>query len=267
MSAKCVSDELKKSEKINQSIDKKEVNNHSYTNGCNDDFKQTNSEDSSKSLKSNRTHVLESNKKKSDTSSKSKHNSSNNVISNLIPSILTPIKSELNNKSSDSVRSSSTSTPLTSKNLTKNNKSLKTIDKNISNNKISKPSQENKQTIKLNLTDKHVNGGETEIIIPYKKLKGKNQLNKSDSEILKNKSSKAKLARNNLSTTVTPSKKVNIALAKNTSHAVIDYFKSVKQSPEIPFDGGKKPRKTSLKPNSMPSPVNPFYKHKLKLLV
>lgn len=241
-SEKCV-DKLKKSSKSNQSVEKKGVNNHCHVNGCNNDSK------------TNETQISESNRKICVKSLKS-ISSSDNVISNLIPSTLTPIKSE-SSTNSDSVKNSSTSTPLSSKNLPK--KSVK-INKNSPADKPSNPQEKLK-------SNKHMNGNETEIIIPYKKLKGKNQANKSDSEIMKSKSLKARLARNNLSTNVTPSKKVNIALAKNTSHAVVDYFKSVKQSPEIPFDGGKRPTKTSLKPNSMPSPVNPFYKNKLKLLI
>lgn len=59
-------------------------------------------------------------------------------------------------------------------------------------------------------------------------------------------------------------KKVKFVLKNNGAQAPIDYYKSVRQSPNIPFDSSKIPTKTNLKP-SMPSPINPFFKKKLKL--
>ncbi|CAG4949155.1 unnamed protein product [Parnassius apollo] len=59
-------------------------------------------------------------------------------------------------------------------------------------------------------------------------------------------------------------KKVKFVLKNNGAQAPIDYYKSVKQSPNIPFDSSKQPSKTNLKP-SMPSPINPFFKKKLRL--
>ncbi|CAB3252580.1 unnamed protein product [Arctia plantaginis] len=59
-------------------------------------------------------------------------------------------------------------------------------------------------------------------------------------------------------------KKVKFVLKNNSMQAPVDYYKSIRQSPNIPFDGTKKPSKTNLKP-STPSPINPFFKKKLKL--
>lgn len=59
-------------------------------------------------------------------------------------------------------------------------------------------------------------------------------------------------------------KRVKFALKNNSMQAPVDYYKSIRQSPNIPFDGTKKPTKTNLKP-STPSPINPFFKKKMKL--
>ncbi|XP_028165179.1 ribosomal RNA processing protein 1 homolog [Ostrinia furnacalis] len=59
-------------------------------------------------------------------------------------------------------------------------------------------------------------------------------------------------------------KKVKFVLKNNSMQGTIDYYKSVRQSPNIPYDGSKKPTKTNLKP-STPSPLNPFAKKKLRL--
>ncbi|XP_038219940.1 ribosomal RNA processing protein 1 homolog [Zerene cesonia] len=59
-------------------------------------------------------------------------------------------------------------------------------------------------------------------------------------------------------------KKVKFVLKNNCMQGPVDYYKSVRQSPNIPYDSSKKPIKTNLKP-STPSPINPFFKKKLKL--
>lgn len=59
-------------------------------------------------------------------------------------------------------------------------------------------------------------------------------------------------------------KKVKFVLKNNGAQAPVDYYKSVRQSPNIPFDSSKQPTKTNLKP-STPSPINPFFKKKLRL--
>lgn len=58
-------------------------------------------------------------------------------------------------------------------------------------------------------------------------------------------------------------KRVKFVLKNNGMQAPVDYYKSVRQSHNIPFDGTKRPVKTNLKP-STPSPINPFVKKKLR---
>ncbi|XP_026483451.2 ribosomal RNA processing protein 1 homolog [Vanessa tameamea] len=58
-------------------------------------------------------------------------------------------------------------------------------------------------------------------------------------------------------------KKVKFVLKNNSMQGPVDYYKSVRQSPSIPYDSSKKPNKTNLKP-STPSPINPFFKKKFK---
>lgn len=59
-------------------------------------------------------------------------------------------------------------------------------------------------------------------------------------------------------------KKVKFVLKNNSMQGTIDYYKSVRQSPSIPYDSSKRPSKTNLKV-STPSPINPFFKKKLRL--
>ncbi|XP_028033819.1 ribosomal RNA processing protein 1 homolog [Bombyx mandarina] len=59
-------------------------------------------------------------------------------------------------------------------------------------------------------------------------------------------------------------KKVKFVLKNNCMQKPVDYYKSVRQSPSIPFDSSKTPARTNLKP-STPSPINPFFKKKLRL--
>lgn len=55
-------------------------------------------------------------------------------------------------------------------------------------------------------------------------------------------------------------KRVKIALKMNRSQEVTEYIRQLKQSPHLPYDSAKKPSKGVLKPNLVPSPINPFYK-------
>uniref|UniRef100_A0A182JNN1 Ribosomal RNA processing protein 1 n=1 Tax=Anopheles christyi TaxID=43041 RepID=A0A182JNN1_9DIPT len=65
---------------------------------------------------------------------------------------------------------------------------------------------------------------------------------------------------------VTPARKrVKIALNKNVAQDLVEHIKQVKSSPQLPFDSSKKPSKSLLKPNLIPSPINPFYKKKFGL--
>ncbi|XP_052902373.1 ribosomal RNA processing protein 1 homolog [Anopheles moucheti] len=65
---------------------------------------------------------------------------------------------------------------------------------------------------------------------------------------------------------ITPARKrVKIALSKNVAQDLVEHIKQVKSSPQLPFDSSKKPSKSLLKPNLIPSPINPFYKKKIGL--
>lgn len=70
-----------------------------------------------------------------------------------------------------------------------------------------------------------------------------------------------------LSTSLTASgkKNVKIMLKMNQSQEAVEYLRQVKQSPNLPYDSDRKPLKGVLKPNLMPSPINPFYKKQLGL--
>lgn len=60
-------------------------------------------------------------------------------------------------------------------------------------------------------------------------------------------------------------KRVKIALHKNITQETDEYIKTLESSPQVPYDSTKKPSKGLLKPNSMPSPINPFYMKKIGL--
>uniref|UniRef100_A0A1A9VLY3 Ribosomal RNA processing protein 1 homolog n=1 Tax=Glossina austeni TaxID=7395 RepID=A0A1A9VLY3_GLOAU len=60
-------------------------------------------------------------------------------------------------------------------------------------------------------------------------------------------------------------KRVRIDLNHNTSQKPHEYIQQIKKSPNVPYDATKKPSKGLLKPNSTPSPINPFYKKKIGL--
>lgn len=58
-------------------------------------------------------------------------------------------------------------------------------------------------------------------------------------------------------------KRVTIALNRNKAQHPHEYIRQVKESPNVPFDSTKKPTKSLLKPNFVPSPINPFYQKKI----
>uniref|UniRef100_A0A1I8NQM6 Ribosomal RNA processing protein 1 homolog n=1 Tax=Stomoxys calcitrans TaxID=35570 RepID=A0A1I8NQM6_STOCA len=128
----------------------------------------------------------------------------------------------------------------------------------------------------LNEWDEPLAEGEIEYFLPSRKL----QLKKANADLVPNPLAKNRLAANpstpvnskkmSLSTANTPntpgsSKRVKIALKHNTSQNPAEYIQQIKSSPNIPFDAKKKPGKGLLKPNAMPSPINPFYKKKIGL--
>lgn len=64
--------------------------------------------------------------------------------------------------------------------------------------------------------------------------------------------------------TTNSGKRVKIALNKNQAQSAYDYIKQVKESPNLPTDNLLMlPTKSVLKPNLLPSPINPFYQKKL----
>ncbi|XP_028895052.2 ribosomal RNA processing protein 1 homolog [Zeugodacus cucurbitae] len=116
--------------------------------------------------------------------------------------------------------------------------------------------------------------GEIEYFIPSRKA----QLKNANANLVPN--PLAKKSQSNASTPVnakkatsaannaTPTgsiKRVKIALKHNTAQNPSEYIKQIKSSPKLPYDADKKPGKGLLKPNSMPSPINPFYKKKIGL--
>lgn len=61
-------------------------------------------------------------------------------------------------------------------------------------------------------------------------------------------------------------KKVTIALKQNASQSIDEHIKQVQGSPLIPYDASKLPQKGLLKPNSIPGPINPYYKKKFNTI-
>lgn len=59
------------------------------------------------------------------------------------------------------------------------------------------------------------------------------------------------------------SKKVNFVLQRNRAQAESEYFQTLRENPDIPYDANKEPPRGVLKPSPYSSPVNPFYKRKL----
>lgn len=108
--------------------------------------------------------------------------------------------------------------------------------------------------------------GEVEYFVPSKKLLLKKANEALDQDkLLTPKTPKNKLKRFKMSSFSTPSKKkVTIALKQNASQSVAEHIKQVRSSPLNPYDASKLPEKGLLKPNSIPGPINPYFK-KLKL--
>lgn len=123
--------------------------------------------------------------------------------------------------------------------------------------------------------------GEVELFVPSRKTKLK-QIKKQQAE---EKESTTTLVRNPFATpknnaktlkraaetpqtdgtVATKKKRVKIALNKNVSQDLKEHINQVLSSPQVPYDSSKKPSKGALKPNLMPSPINPFYRKKIGL--
>lgn len=118
-----------------------------------------------------------------------------------------------------------------------------------------------KRTFAENDWDVPLEMGEVELYIPANKYRVK-KLNKKLQTPEKN------LVKNPFASPRTPNssaKKVKIALNLNRSQETSEYEKQLRASPQIPFDAERKPSKPLLKPNCVPSPINPFYKKKLRM--
>ncbi|KAF5284637.1 hypothetical protein FQR65_LT13468 [Abscondita terminalis] len=108
--------------------------------------------------------------------------------------------------------------------------------------------------------------GETEIFVPSNKFKAKMKAQgKNIDDIIDKIIQKPKLVKNPFSIPKSGEKKVRIALKLNQSQEIHEHVAQLKSSPGIPYDANKMPEKPLLKPNSIKSPINPFYKRKLKL--
>ncbi|XP_061399879.1 ribosomal RNA processing protein 1 homolog [Musca vetustissima] len=167
--------------------------------------------------------------------------------------------------------------PETPKAKPKEPKVLKISDPDEQITPKSKKSQKSLTSTPLNEWDEPLGEGEIEYFLPSRKL----QLKKANADLVVNPLAKSRLSASqqstplnskklSLSTANTPStpggtKRVKIALKHNTSQNPAEYIQQIKSSPNIPYDAKKKPGKGLLKPNAMPSPINPFYKKKIGL--
>lgn len=159
------------------------------------------------------------------------------------------------------------------------------IQKRKSQNLVAKPSK----AMKLTVVDSHTDDtfkvteewseplkeGEIEVIVPSRKQKLKALQKAEENEASASSGRSKKMKRDDDSEQfVTPprisasapnsGKRVKIALNKNQAQSAHEYIKQVKQSPNLPTNNLlKKPIKSVLKPNSLPSPINPFYQKKL----
>uniref|UniRef100_A0A182VZW6 Uncharacterized protein n=1 Tax=Anopheles minimus TaxID=112268 RepID=A0A182VZW6_9DIPT len=111
--------------------------------------------------------------------------------------------------------------------------------------------------------------GEEEYFIPSRKTKLAAKLEKTPTVTktnLKRTSTNGLAGAADDDEPITPARKrVKIALNKNVAQDLVEHIKQVKSSPQLPFDSNKKPSKSLLKPNLIPSPINPFYKKKIGL--
>lgn len=116
--------------------------------------------------------------------------------------------------------------------------------------------------------------GEVEIFLPSRKnkLKEANNSLKKKRHSLPAKSEAINIVKNPFASAkkeakveTTPCKRVKIVLQKNTAQDSSEYIATIKNSPQVPWDSSKKPTKGLLKPNLLPSPINPFYKKRIGL--
>lgn len=100
------------------------------------------------------------------------------------------------------------------------------------------------------LQDSELNSSQKKLVINPAALRGKNI---------------KKQISNENTTPQLQEKKVKIMLKLNKSQDTNEYIRQLRSSPNLPYDSTKKPIKGLLKPNLLPSPINPYYKKKLGL--
>lgn len=157
--------------------------------------------------------------------------------------------------------------------LNQNNKfkqNNKLDDKLKGNNKLGDKLKENNELgNKLNTKKKVLTTKQKPTLVVNKVRKfekSSNKLNKISDKL--NKASKDTAMKSSplkASVSFGTPKNVKFALKNNSMQGLMDYYKSVRKSPSIPFDSSKQPTKTNLKINSTPSPINPFHKKKLRM--
>lgn len=169
-------------------------------------------------------------------------------------------------------------------------KRRKSVQVASEDDEVMSPAKESKSTKKAKKTAEEewsepLEEGETEIFMPSRKhkLKMLQEIENSKESVdlnpfakhTGNASSSSNSKKPKLSKTTTPriqlnksgstGKRVIIALNKNKAQSPHEYIKQVKESPNLPYDSNKKPTKSLLKPNAIPSPINPFYQKKIGL--
>lgn len=149
------------------------------------------------------------------------------------------------------------------------------VIKGAKTDSISSPKSEGKKSKRKSLGwDEPLQEGEYEIVIPREKIVAqKKRLSDANNITLSPSTAKLDL-KNPFSTPVsgkklrTPgssSKKVNFIPERNMAQSESEYFRTLRANPEIPYDANKEPSRGVLKPSPYSSPVNPFYKRKLKI--
>ncbi|KAK3907876.1 Ribosomal RNA processing protein 1-like protein [Frankliniella fusca] len=150
-----------------------------------------------------------------------------------------------------------------------------TTDSEIAGPSTSKPDHGKKLKKRKSLGwDEPLQEGEYEIFIPREKIVAQKKRLSNANESLTTPPALGNKLKNpfaspapgsNFKTPSSSSKKVNFVLQRNTAQATSDYFRTLRENPEIPYDANKEPKRSALKPSPYSSPVNPFYKRKLKM--
>lgn len=184
-------------------------------------------------------------------------NTNNSLSSNGSPVVNKTFESKL--EPDFSVSSTQTSTP-----QCYNKNSPKRKSKDDSNNTHRTPIKSNgnasPEALKLFPGpdwDTPMKEGEVEYFIPSKKYKG--NIKTTPGHVVNPFSANKQTSKPN------SLKKVNINLKLNKSQDIEEHLEQLESSPGIPYDANRKPDKPLLKPSTVSSPINPFYKRKMKL--